>query len=100
MVDLWGEMGVRPIKRNKLEGFCADINQRPENLSNQGKRQITDILDVRGKLAIENDEKVIYIKCILLREGQQQSPALTLPLSSIGGIASQRRESLPMARFR
>jgi len=32
------------------------------------KRQIMDILDVRGKLAIENDEKVVYVKCHL---GQQ-----------------------------
>jgi len=67
--------------------ICSDTEQRPgreglEVATFEQKRQLIDLLDVRGKLAIENDEKVVYIKCIL---GQQLlSVARTSPLSSTG----------------
>jgi len=37
------------------------------------KRKLIELLDVRGKLAIENEEKVIYISCKLLTEPQRRS---------------------------
>jgi hypothetical protein len=39
-----------------------------------------DMLDVRGILAIENDVRVVYVKCIL--EQQLLSVARTSPLSN------------------
>ena len=36
-----------------------------ENANFEQKRQVIDMLNVRGTLAIENDEKVVYAKCIL-----------------------------------
>jgi len=32
------------------------------------KRQILDLLDVRGKLAVENGGKVVYVKCLIARQ--------------------------------
>jgi len=49
------------------------------------KRQVIDLLDVRGTLSIEDNEKVVYVTCKL---GQQRpSPTPTSLLSSIGEIA-------------
>jgi site-specific DNA recombinase len=53
----------------EIETFCADIRDRLDETSFEVKRQIIEFLDVRGKLAIENDEKVVYVKCHL---GQQR----------------------------
>jgi hypothetical protein len=51
-----------------IEIFCAQIWDGLENATFEQKRHIIDLLDVRGTLAIENDEKVIYVKCLI---GQQ-----------------------------
>jgi len=48
-----------------IEIFCAQVREGQENATFEQKRQLIDMLDVRGKLAIENDEKVVYVKCIL-----------------------------------
>jgi hypothetical protein len=59
------------------EAFCAMIRQKLDDVSFAQKRHLIDLLDVRGKLAVENDEKVVYVKCVL---GQQLvSVARTLP---------------------
>ena len=51
-----------------------------ENANFEQKRQLIEMLDVRGKLSIENQEKVVYVKCIL---GQQLlSVARTSPSSN------------------
>jgi site-specific DNA recombinase len=66
-----------------IEDYCAQIRQRLECTTFEQKRQVIDMLDVRGTLAIENEEKVVYVKCIL---GQQLlSVARTSPLSSCRG---------------
>ena len=49
----------------------------------QQKGQVIDLLDVRGTLAIENDEKVIYLSCLIAP--QPVSLALILPLTSCHG---------------
>jgi hypothetical protein len=51
-----------------IEAFCSQLREGLENATVEQKRQIIDMLDVRGKLSIENEEKVVYVKCIL---GQQ-----------------------------
>ena len=60
-----------------IKAFCDAIRDRLENATFEQKRQLIEMLDVRGTLAIENEEKVIYVKCHL---GQQLvSVARTLP---------------------
>jgi site-specific DNA recombinase len=82
----------------EIEAFCADIRLRIDNPSFEVQRQIVEFLDVRGKLAIENDEKVVYVKCHL---GQQRlSVARTSPLSSFGAIAIRSCAFLPIPPFR
>jgi hypothetical protein len=63
-----------------IQAICAEVGSKLETATFEQKRQIIDMLDVRGTLAIENEEKVVYVKCIL---GQQLlSVARILPLSS------------------
>ena len=72
-----------------IKKFCAKIRKGLDKADFNTKRQIIELLDVRGKYAYENGEKVIYIKC-LLETSQEQQPVSRLlisPSSSIGGIA-------------
>jgi site-specific DNA recombinase len=63
-----------------IESICAQVRDGLDTATFEQKRQLIDMLDVRGKLAIENDEKVVYVKCIL---GQQLlSVARTSPWQS------------------
>ena len=81
-----------------IEAFCAQLRPSLEDTDFEQKRQIIDMLDVRGKLAIENDEKVVYVKCIL---GQQLlSVARTSPLSNTGATATTPCASPLTARSR
>jgi hypothetical protein len=81
-----------------IEAFCSQIYTELECPSFEQKRQIMDILDVRGTLAIENEEKVVYVKCHL---GQQQlSVARTSHSSSTGVIAIQQPAYPPTVRSR
>lgn len=81
-----------------IESFCSEISEGLENASFEQRWHVVDLLDVRGKLAIENEEKVIYVKCII---GQQLlSVALTSHSSNTGGITIQTCVSLLTARSR
>ena len=63
-----------------IEEFTRTIGEGIEKADFKTQRSIIELLDVRGKLAIENNEKVVYISCKL---GQQnRSPIPTSPLSN------------------
>lgn len=47
----------------EMEHFCAAIRDGLDSASFKDKLRIFDLLNVRGKLAVENEEKVVYIKC-------------------------------------
>jgi hypothetical protein len=80
-----------------IEAFCAQIRYGLEAATFEQKRHVIDLLDVRGTLAIENDEKVVYVKCHL---GQQLlSVARTSPLSSTGVTRTLACASPPTALF-
>ena len=51
-----------------IQTICAEVGIQLENTTFEQKRQIIDMLDVRGTLAIEDEEKVVYVKCVI---GQQ-----------------------------
>ena len=71
-----------------IEIFCAKIRNGLDEADFNARRQIIELLDIRGKIAFENGEKVIYLKCLITPQGQQQRlPMQILPLSNIGVIA-------------
>jgi hypothetical protein len=61
-----------------IEEFCSKIRDNLDYATFEGKRRIIDLLDVRGTLAVENDEKVIYVKCLISQ--QRLSLVQTSPL--------------------
>jgi site-specific DNA recombinase len=63
---------------NLIEDFCAKIRPKLEEATFDTRRQIIELLDVRGKIAYENDEKVIYLKCLITPE---QQPLLPIVIS-------------------
>ena len=63
-----------------IEDFCALIIQKLDIATFEGKRRIIDLLDVRGTLAVENDEGVLYVSCLI--SPQPQSLLLTSHLSN------------------
>jgi hypothetical protein len=81
-----------------IEAFCAKIRNGLDQADFNTKRQIIELLDVRGKVAFENNEKVIYIKCLIPQ--QQVSRVLISHLSNIGAIATTPCASHPTARSR
>lgn len=50
-----------------LQGFASVVGEELEDLENDfdGRYHLIELLDVRATLAIENNEKVIYVRCIL-----------------------------------
>ena len=44
-----------------IEAFCAKIRNGVDQADFNTRRQIIEQLDVRGKIAFENGEKVIYL---------------------------------------
>ena len=62
-----------------LKAFCEEVRVGLDHATFEDKRRYFDLLDVRGKLAIENDGKVIYVKCLLGK--QRVSVVATSPSS-------------------
>jgi hypothetical protein len=48
-----------------IESFCAEVCAGLDSATFEDKRRYFELLDVRGRLAVESDEKVVYIKCKL-----------------------------------
>ena len=66
-----------------IEEFCTKIRKGLNHADFKAKRQIIELLDVRGKIAFENGQKVIYLRCLIdTQEQQQRLPIQILPLSS------------------
>lgn len=61
-----------------IEEFCAHIRENLDYATFEGKQRILELLDVRGTLAIEDDQKVVYVSCLITP--QPVSLVLTLPL--------------------
>ena len=55
-----------------IEEFCAKIRTGLEQADFNAKRQIIELLDIRGKIAFENGQKVVYLKCLIEPKEQQQ----------------------------
>ena len=81
-----------------IEAFCAKIRERLDMVTFDGKWRILELLDVRGTLAIENDERVIYVSCLV--SPQPVSLVLTSLSLNIGEITTTPCASPPTARSR
>jgi hypothetical protein len=59
-----------------IEEFCAKIRKGLDNADFNAKRQIIQLLDIRGKIAYENGERVLSLKCLIDTQQQQVSRVL------------------------
>ena len=84
-----GFLGLPGTKKDRqideIQEYCDSIRDRLDTASFDEKRQLIDLFDVNGKLAIENKEKVIYVTCLLTP--QPVSLSLTSHLSNTGATA-------------
>ena len=70
-----------------VEEFCAKIRTGLDHADFNAKRQIIQHLDIRGKVAFENGERVLYLKCLIEPpEPQLVSRVLISPSSNTGVI--------------
>jgi site-specific DNA recombinase len=102
--DLAGHIRRTVITDDQLsyiEEFCAKIRKGLDQADFNTKRQIIELLDIRGKVAFENNEKVIYLKC-LIQPNEQQAllPILISHLSNIGAIVTTPCDFPPMVPSR
>ncbi len=70
----------------EIQEFCDSIRDRVDTASFEEKRQLLEMFDVRGKLTVENNEKVVYVSCLL--EPQPVSLALTSHSSNTGATVT------------
>jgi hypothetical protein len=66
----------------EIEAFCAEVRESFDTATFEDKKRYFELLDVRGKLAVEDGEKVIHVRCKLGKQRRWHIP--TSPLSSIG----------------
>ena len=78
----------------EIQEFCDSIRDRVDTASFEEKRQLLEMFDVRGKLTVENNEKVVYVSCLL--EPQPVSLALTSHSSNTGATAIMLCDCRPM----
>ena len=66
-IDLAGHVRTVTITDDQLsyiEEFCAKIRNGLDRTDLNTKRQIIQLLDIRGKIAFGEGEKVLYLKCL------------------------------------
>jgi len=91
-------VGMTDEQIRAIETFCAEVREGLEAATFEDKQRYLELLDVRGKLAVEDGEKVVYARCKI---GEQRlSEVQTLPSSSIGATAIIPCACRPTRRFR
>ena len=73
----------------ELEAFCAEVRTGLDNATFEDKRRYFDLLDVRGKLAVENNEKVAYLSCKI---GKQR--VVQMPISHLSNTGATAMRSI------
>jgi len=58
-------VNITDAQLSYLEAFSAKIREGIDGADFYTKRQIVELLDIHGKIAIENGEKVVYLKCLI-----------------------------------
>ena len=59
------KVSITDAQLSYIEAFAAKIRDGIDAADFYAKRQIIELLDIRGKIALENGEKVIYLKCLI-----------------------------------
>ena len=49
----------------EVEAFCRQVREGLEHATFEDKRRIIELLDVRGQLAVEDGQKVVYVSCVI-----------------------------------
>ena len=80
-----------------FDQFCSQVRDGLDSLTFADKRRIFEILDVRAKLAFENNEKVVYVRCLI--DQQRLSLVQTSHSSNTGATVMMPCESRRTARF-
>jgi hypothetical protein len=63
--DMIENVTLSESQMEEIQKFCDGIRDRVDTASFEEKRQLLELLDVRGKLAVENDEKVVHVTCLI-----------------------------------
>ena len=56
-------IGHVPLNYNG--SYCAKIRVGLDHADFKTKRQIIELLDIRSPIAFENEQKVLYLKCLI-----------------------------------
>ena len=72
---------VTTDKLNQIEAFCAKIREGLDQSDFEAKRRIIELLDVKCKIDVINDEKAIWLKCLI--EPNEQPLVLPVPTSRL-----------------
>ncbi|MCC7448881.1 MAG: hypothetical protein IT324_15800 [Anaerolineae bacterium] len=71
----------------EIEAFCAEVRDGLEYATFEDKQRYLELLDVHGTVAVEHNERVIYITC---RLGKQRVVLIpTLPSSNTGATSTK-----------
>ncbi len=76
---------ITDIQIAEIETFCAEVRVGLDNATFEDKVHYFELFDMRGKLAIENEEKVVYLTCKLGKQRVLQMR--TSPSSNTGATA-------------
>lgn len=49
----------------EIEAFCAEVREGLDEATFEDKRRYFELLNLHATLAIENGEKVVYLKCLI-----------------------------------
>lgn len=82
-----------------IEAFCAKIRPILAEADFSTRRQIIELLDIRGKIACENGERILYLKCLIQQEQQLRFPVLISHSLNIGVTAMIAYDCPSMALF-
>jgi hypothetical protein len=59
------KLTLTDVQISEIQEFCDGIRDRIDTANFDEKHQLLELFNVRGKLALENNEKVIYATCLL-----------------------------------
>jgi len=59
------QTAIPDARIEEIEEFCRQVGEGLDKASFEDKQQILDFLDVRGKLAVEDGQKVVYVRCVI-----------------------------------
>jgi site-specific DNA recombinase len=65
-------VSITDAQLSYIEAFAAKIRDGIDVADFYAKRQIIELLDIHGKIAVENGEKVIYLKCLIDLTGDNE----------------------------